>query len=127
MSDLVMRRGDNRRFSGVVQRPDANGVLQLVDISLVTDNLWFSVKRKREDADPAVIQKTNIGNSDGGIEKTDPTNGAFDVKLVPGDTDSFTIDELFEYDVQLVSVAFGVETIDSGTLRVNLDVSIPIA
>lgn len=127
MSDLTMRRGDNRRFPGVVQRPNAvTGVLEVVDISGPTNDLWFSAKRKRTDADPAVIAKKNVGDSGTEIVKTDAPNGEFDVVIIPGDTSAFVVDEHLEYDVQFKSTAFGIETIDSGKLQVNLDVTIPV-
>jgi hypothetical protein len=116
MSVLKMFRGDTRRYAIAVTR---NGSAE----DLTGAQLWFTARPANDSTDRYAIAKT-IGT---GLTVTNPTGGLVTLQIDPADTAALSLvaPMTFVYDVQLKTVGNDVETIDSGTLIINPDVTKP--
>lgn len=114
MTALSMFRGDTPSFSTIVK--SAGTPVTLDDLSI-----RFTAKRKITDADSAAVISLTVGD---GVTPDPIILGRVVVGPIPASaTSSFTKETELVWDLQLSDDVGGVETVDSGTLRVKLDVS----
>lgn len=112
MSELSMFRGDTKRFTLTITRSS-------VAEDLAGAALRWTAKPSLADVDSATttIRKA-IGD---GITVTNEAGGIAMLQLDPEDTIALTKTTTYHYDVQLVTAAGDVETIDTGKITVKLD------
>lgn len=118
-TELSMSRGDSASWRFQVTDVDnPTGT----DLSTVL-GVRFTAKRRVSDVDAdAVIRKT-VGS---GVTITDAATGMIEVALVPGDTSAETAACTLLWDIQVTGAASDPHTVASGTLRVDLDVTLTV-
>jgi len=107
-------RGDDVYLDGTITK---NGTAQ--DITGCT--LWFTLKASKSDPDSAAILQKTTGS---GITVTNAAGGIYNVRINNSDLASLTVPKTFYWDVQIKDSANIVQTVDSGTLTVNLDITV---
>jgi len=119
---LTAFRGDTIRLLATTTRPNATtGVMEAVNLTGLTGNdLSFTAKRKRKDADVDAVAVKTIG---AGIAVQDAAAGELVVTLAPADTDALAKPVTLECDVQMIEADGTVTTVASGTLAIALDVT----
>ena len=110
--NLEIFRGDTKVLEG-----QAKNSADDTPIDLTGALLWFTVKKKRSDVDPGVLQKT-VGS---GILITDALQGEFKIEVAPSDTAS--LNGRFYWDLQLKNTIGQIFTLASGIFNVVIDVT----
>ena len=87
--------------------------------NLTGSTLWFTVKRRKSDADASAIAQLYwiSGGASSGITVATPATGVAAVRIVAADTDEIT-QAAHSWDLQLKDAAGVVRTVDFGTLVV---------
>lgn len=116
MADYSMYRGDTWELDGTVTAA-AGGAQNLTGCKL-----WFTAKRSRSDADVSAVFQ--LSSPSGGIAIVSAAAGTFRITVSPPHTSGLTAKAVLYYDLQLEDASGNVYTLDSGTLTVNLDVTV---
>lgn len=117
MADYTMFRGDTLIFDGTATT--AAGAAQ----DLTGCTLWMTAKYAKTDADSAAVFQLSSGAL-GGIAIGAGTGGTFTVTVAPSKTSGLTAKKTLYYDVQLEDAMGNFYTVDSGTITVDLDVTV---
>jgi hypothetical protein len=113
-------RGDTRRLNHAVTRRDEDGVAQAEN--LAGASLLFTAKRNKSDTyAQAIIKKTTA--VDEGITITDSAGGLAQTLILPEDTVGLTARTVLFYDLELQTALNEVETVEYGTIIVELDIT----
>lgn len=116
MTYLSMYRGDDESFSVTVT--DGGAVVDLTGCVL-----RFTAKRDVDDADEdAVIAKTSAIPGQLDIDD-DPTTGIALINIDAEDTSDLTRGTVLAWDLQVTDTDDQVRTLDSGNLRIIVDVT----
>jgi hypothetical protein len=86
--------------------------------------LWFTVKRRKSDADADAVAKLYwvSGGSADGISVASEESGEAAIRLTPTETDDFAYDAHY-WDLQLQDAAGVIHTVDEGILIVRRSVT----
>jgi len=116
MSDFTITRGDDPIFDLVLAT--ASGAADLAGV-----DLWFTAKENAYDADiDSVIQKT-IGS---GITVVNESEGIVTIEISHADTQSIRARYLgiaLPWDVQLRDAIGNIQTVATGTLTIDPDIT----
>jgi hypothetical protein len=113
-------RGNTRRLNHAVTRRDEDGVAQ--PENLAGASLLFTAKRNKSDTyAQAIIKKTTV--VDEGITITDSAGGLAQTLILPADTVGLTARTVLFYDLELQTALNEVETVEYGTIIVELDIT----
>lgn len=113
MSNIAIVRGDTAVLDVAITRSGS-------PVDLTGATLWFTAKRAKSDPDAvAVIAKSTAS----GITVTSASGGTATITIDPDDTSDLTSATALVFDVQLKESGGRITTVDSGTLRVTLDVT----
>lgn len=115
--NIVCKRGDTIDLEVIATRDGA-------PLDLTGTSIWFTAKRKLKDADENAIAQKTLG---AGITVTDAEAGEALVTLDPADTAALTKETTLYCDVQVVEASGRVTTVASGTLTIELDVTVATA
>lgn len=115
MSDLVAVRGDTEIYDLTVATPSGAAV------DLTGSDLWFTVKKRLTDPDPAALIRKETG---AGITIADQvTNrGQAAIQLDPVDTEKI-VPGTYYFDVQMKNVPGSITTLANGSIDITADVT----
>jgi len=129
MSDLTIKRGDNRSISLAITDPagigaDPNDPTTWPPLNLTGCELWFYVKADTDDPDSAAVIQKSTGS---GITVTDVLLGLATVSIDPIDTVDLpkkylNVDLL--YEVQVQDATNKIITVADGTIEIEADIVI---
>ena len=113
MTTLYLVPGDDFLYTATVT--DENGDAY----SLAGSTLWFTVKRRKSDADASAIAQLYwiSGGASSGITVDTPATGIAAIRIAADDTDEI-VQAAHSWDLQLMDAAGVVRTVDFGTLVV---------
>ena len=113
MTTLYLVPGDDFLYTATVT--DENGDAY----SLAGSTLWFTVKRRKSDADTSAIAQLYwiSGGASSGITVATPATGIAAVRIVAASTTAI-VQAAHSWDLQLKDAAGVVRTVDFGTLVV---------
>jgi hypothetical protein len=117
---LTMTRADDRTLRGVLTNPATRQPLNLTGA-----HIWFTVKRKLTDSDPAcVFRKSTVSGIDGIVVPV-PASGIFFIVITAANTNFLELVQLIEleYDVQLKMSGGPVQTVARGKFLIEGEVT----
>lgn len=113
-----MKRGDN--FSILYTVTDGStGLAQ----DLTGCTVWWTAKLSKSDADPGYFQRKTGGSGITLATQSGSTKGQFTVAIVNTNTSGLTADTDLYFDCQVKDTASEIYTLESGLLRVTLDIT----
>ena len=113
MTTLYIVPGDDFVYTATVLDDDGDAY------NLTGATLWFTVKRRKSDADTSAIAQLYwiSGGASSGITVATPATGIAAIRIAAADTDEIT-QAAHSWDLQLKDAAGVVRTVDHGTLVV---------